>query len=229
MATAKCIISCRALQCAYTPSIAHIAARPRAYSAVAAAEETNDSAGPSKNSGVKSPSIPIGLDAPVPSPVRAPKAPRPISNRRRAAFERAKQNAEALRRSISDGDPTNVSLVDTEPVASSSTTRAEGKQKIEAAPTLETLESYRPEREPQPHNKNYKARYDRVWWALANAFLRKQLLKLAREMGFRGSNQGTTKDDLIEWILRSWGWRPVKEIAAELEAKAEAMRVVERG
>lgn len=224
-------ISYQALRSTYQSSTSYLATRNRHYSASATAERSQEEAGPSSNTSTTS--AEANSPAPKPDteqPPRKAKSFRPISNKNRLAYERAKSNAEALRRSILQGDSSKVTPENATsgPVASSSALTP-SKSKVEQSPTLETLESYRPERPPNPFGPRYRARYDKVWWAVSNAFVRKQLLKLAREIGFTGSNRVTTKDSIVEYILRTWDWPPVAEVEAEIKAREQAKIPVERG
>ena len=223
-------ISYQALRSTYQPSSCYLATRNRHYSASAAAEQPSEEAGPSSGGLSSHQSASTSPPSAGVQSTRKAKSFRPISNKNRVAYERAKSNAEALRKSILQGDASKVTPENSlsGPVASTSALTP-SKPKVEQSPTLETLESYRPERPPNPFGQRYKARYDKVWWAVSTAFLRKQLLKLAREIGFKGSNRVTTKDSLVEYILRTWDWPPVAEVEAEKKAMEEARKPVERG
>lgn len=75
-------------------------------------------------------------------------------------------------------------------------------------PTLDDLEAKRPTRPPPPlEARRYPKVYKKLYDELDNAFVAKQLLKLASELGVR-TPKGRNKGLAIKGILRTWGWHP---------------------
>lgn len=75
-------------------------------------------------------------------------------------------------------------------------------------PTLADLESKRPDREP-PHitARSYKKQYQRLYNSIDQAFVAKQIIKLASQLGVNTRKGKTrTKDTAIRGVLETWGW-----------------------
>lgn len=150
--------------------------------------------------------------------------------RRRApnalALMKAQKFAQAI---IKESEPPSGSsvTVPSPPPSPSDTLRAISQQPSQAAPTLEDLEAKRPPKGPIPiSSKRYPGRYKRLYDTIDNAFVSKQLLKLAREMGVRVP-KGRGKGLAIKGILQVWGWEPPMS-KEELDAREQAQDVVMR-
>lgn len=171
-------------------------------------------------------------------PVDKPKAsskptrlnPETAVKRRRSpnalALMRAQKLAQAI---IQESEPPSTSgvTVPPTPLSPSDSLRAMSQQPTQVAPTLEDLEAKRPPNGPiSILSKRYPQRYKRLYETLDNAFVAKQLLKLAYEMGVKVP-KGRGKAVAIKGILKVWGWEPPisKE---EQEARERAQDVVMR-
>jgi hypothetical protein len=90
------------------------------------------------------------------------------------------------------------------------------------APTLADLEAKRPDREP-PHvtARSYKKQYERLYNNIDQAFVAKQIIKMAPKLGVK-LRKGRGKDVAIRGILKAWGWPDPK--TAELMYAAREVK-----
>lgn len=86
-------------------------------------------------------------------------------------------------------------------------------ERTKADPTLEDLLAKRPDEVPsrtmqkdRKRRDKYASEYNRLHTSVANAFLVKQLAKLAREMGVEVGYRDK-KADIVPRILDMWGWQ----------------------
>lgn len=138
----------------------------------------------------------IDPDAPVKA--KLPRSPRAL------ALIRAQQLAQALKESSPLG-PGSTSFIPPP------TTYGEDRQENSSqdlVPTIEDLEAKRPTHDPPPIlSRRYSKRYKRLYDQIDKAFVLKQLLKLAPQLGVRVP-RGRNKRLAISGILESWGWGP---------------------
>ena len=118
------------------------------------------------------------------------------------------------------------------------------------SPDLRTLLTCRPTRAPRPHHRQYEWDYNGHFEKLNRAFLREQLVSMYEELRIEeakvlsGMNadfvagQETTglpilkrsakKKEIIESILREWGWPTMKEVRKEKKIREENKRTVNK-
>lgn len=135
--------------------------------------------------------------------------------RRRAPNALALIRAQKLAQAIQDAEPASPAVIPptTSPIP-----------KPQAAPTLEDLEAMRPVKGPlHPLATRYPKAYQRLYNTLDGAFVAKQLMRLAREMGVR-TPHGRGKGLAIKGIMAAWGWEP--PIPPEVMEEAEDTQAV---
>jgi hypothetical protein len=79
-----------------------------------------------------------------------------------------------------------------------------------APPTLADLEAKRPDRDPpQVTARSYSKQYKRLYDSIEKAFVARQILKFAGQLGVR-VRKGRGKDAAIRGVMKVWGWEDPK-------------------
>jgi hypothetical protein len=118
------------------------------------------------------------------------------------------------------------------------------------SPDLRTLLTCRPTRPPRPHHKQYEWNYNGHFEKLSRSFLREQLVSMYEELrneeigvlsgmdadlvggkeapGLPVLKRSAKKKEIIECILRQWGWPTMKEVRKEKKIRQENWKRVDK-
>lgn len=118
------------------------------------------------------------------------------------------------------------------------------------SPDLRTLLTCRPTRPPRPHHKQYEWNYNGHFEKLSRSFLREQLVSMYEELrneeigvlsgmdadlvggkeapGLPLLKRSAKKKEIIECILRQWGWPTMKEVRKEKKIRQENWKRVDK-